>query len=511
MTLLNYYDNDTHFAVDPNGRSSKGNEFYIGFIANNRNNADNQPTAGLFVTTDEEDPVSFTVTYNNGQMQQGEARRDTTFLVRLPVNQPPDVFDIRVGSNTERNKGVYLKAEGDKLVTVYGINDAAFSTDAFLALPAYSYDVDNYRYFIFSASVERTDISFQSRFLLVGTEDDTQVTIIPTQNLDIPSDVSRSGGVETIDWDGLPAVSTGIVIIDELETVLFASADDLTGTIIQSNKPLSVFVGHECGQIPSDRTACDHLVEQMPPDTTWGTQFFTVPLDLRESGELYRIGTVTDNNRVVVTCTTEGQTPRTVRDEMVSTTRGANLRQWVEFETVGDDTNGVTESYRRDFCCIETSNPAVVMMYSKGHSVDEILIEGSNDAQGDPFMLLIPPLSQYSNNYTVTSAKSVRTVFNGHISWSFPIQFFNNTVRDRNAFRINGSTFIPANSDGYQPIYCANGEICGYGAYDFLPVGNHRVEYDRPGAAMNLFLYGFFEEISFGYPAGFELEAVGGM
>ena len=459
------------------------------------------------MTTDEEEPVSFTVEYL-GQSQTGSAIRDSTTLVRLPVES--GVNDVRVDNNEQRDKGVYLKAEGDKRVTVYGINDVAFSTDAFLALPYHTYGVQEYRYFVFSASIETENmLEFHSRFLLVGNEDDTQVTITPTRNVDVPADVTENNFGFTIDWDGLR--NTGTIVLNRLETALFQSTEDLTGTIITSNKPLSVFVGHECGQIPTANTACDHLVEQMPPDTTWGTQFFTVPLDLRESGERYRVGTVTDNNRVVVTCTTEGQAPRTLKNETINTARGVNLIQWVEFDTVGDDVDGVTKSYRRDFCCIETSKPAVVMMYSKGHSVDEIVIPGTNETQGDPFMLLIPPVSQYANNYTITSAKSVRTVFNGHISYALPIQFFNNTVADRSAFKINGSTHKLANSNGYQPIYCANREICGYGAYDGLPVGSHVVEYDRPGAAMNLFLYGFFEEISFGYPAGFELQGIGGM
>ena len=461
------------------------------------------------MTTDEEEPVSFTVEYL-GQSQTGSAIRDSTTLVRLPVES--GVNDVRVDNNEQRDKGIYLKAEGDKRVTVYGINDVAFSTDAFLALPYHTYDVQEYRYFVFSASIETENmLEFHSRFLLVGNEDDTEVTIIPTRNVDVPDDVTENNFGFTIDWDGLR--NTGTIVLNRLETALFQSTEDLTGTIITSNKPLSVFVGHECGQIPTANTACDHLVEQLPPDTTWGTQFFTVPLDLRESGERYRVGTVTDNNRVVVTCTTEGQAPRTLKNETINTARGVNLIQWVEFDTVGDDVDGrdLTGTYKRDFCCIETSKPAVVMMYSKGHSVDEIVIEGANEAQGDPFMLLIPPVSQYANNYTVTSAKSVRTVFNGHISYAFPIQFFNNTAADRSAFKINGTTRPPINSNGYQPIYCANREICGYGAYDRLPVGSHVVEYDRPGAAMNLFLYGFFEEISFGYPAGFELQGIGGM
>ena len=150
------------------------------------------------------------------------------------------------------------------------------------------------------------------------------------------------------------------------------------------------------------------------------------------------------------------------------------------------------------------------MMYSKGHSLDEITLEGITGTQGDPFMLLIPPLSQYSNDYTATTAKQVRTGFIGHISYAIPIQFFDNSTASRNAFTINGTTFTPDNDIGYSSIYCSNNQICGYGAYSGLPVGDHQVNYNVPGAAMNLFVYGFLREISFGYPTGFEMESIGG-
>ena len=137
--------------------------------------------------------------------------------------------------------------------------------------------------------------------------------------------------------------------------------------------------------MPSNKTACDYLVEQVPPDATWGTQFFTVPVNVRESGERYRTGTVSDDNEVTVTCTTEGQMPRQVKKEVINPDR--NGQQYVEFDTIANSTSGVTPGYRRDFCCIETTKPAVVMMYIKGHSVDVISLPEVTGIQGDPSMV----------------------------------------------------------------------------------------------------------------------------
>ena len=456
-------------------------------------------TVALFVTTDDPSTVEFIVEYFEIK-QTYLARKGRTTFVNLPVGRPGDTGDIRIYEESERNKGVLVRAtDPTKLLTVYGINDADMSADMFLALPCHRYPVENYKYFVFSANTLSLSGVFQSRFLIVACEDNTEVTIWPTQPIQANADLT-----------GFPVpmlVAGGDSItltINRLSIAQFNSAGDLTGTIIVSDQPISVFVGHECGQVPDNLTACDHLVEQIPPDATWGTRFFTIPLNVRESGEHYRIGTVTDNNQVTVTCTSEGQIrPRLQRTETI------HQKQYMQFDTIGDKDDGVFLDYQRDFCCIETTKPAIVMMYSKGHSVDEIILAGINGALGDPFMLLVPPISQYSNEYTITTAGHViRTNYDGHISYALPVHFFDNSIPSQNALVINGTTFRP--DSGYRPIYCSNGEICGYGAYSRLPAGDHEVAYNIAGAAMMLHVYGFLREISFAYPAGFELQAIGG-
>ena len=47
---------------------------------------------------------------------------------------------------------------------------------------------------------------------------------------------------------------------------------DLTGTLIDADKPVAVFAGHVCTFMPFDQWACDHLEETMFPLETWGTR-----------------------------------------------------------------------------------------------------------------------------------------------------------------------------------------------------------------------------------------------
>ena len=40
---------------------------------------------------------------------------------------------------------------------------------------------------------------------------------------------------------------------------------DFTGTTVVGNKPIAVFGGDLCGEVPYDVQFCDHMVEQMMP------------------------------------------------------------------------------------------------------------------------------------------------------------------------------------------------------------------------------------------------------
>lgn len=58
------------------------------------------------------------------------------------------------------------------------------------------------------------------------------------------------------------------------ETYKYAGGGtDLTGSFISANRPVAVFAGHECAQVPPGRVACDTLLEQMIPTDKLSTAY----------------------------------------------------------------------------------------------------------------------------------------------------------------------------------------------------------------------------------------------
>ena len=126
---------------------------------------------------------------------------------------------------------------------MYGISSHIFSADAYLALPCIKMAVNEYEYY--GISYDILSSSFPSVILLVACENETVVK-----------------------FDSLT------IILNSMETYQMESVNDLTGTRIISSKPLSVFSGSECANVPQGIGACDHLVEQVPPTVTWGLKLF---------------------------------------------------------------------------------------------------------------------------------------------------------------------------------------------------------------------------------------------
>jgi len=289
----------------------------IGFLPNNPQNA--HPVAAIFVTTDEWTPVRFTVetdTIFNISRASRTAEYGRTTVVQFPTGigslAGPDIRlqtrSQRGGASIDRNKYIRVKAEDRKNITVFGLNDEAVSTDAFLALPCQSYDgitpATPYEYFIFSANILQgsDDLSrpqnFPSAFLIVTCENDTNIKILPSQTIEFDGKQANAGGILTLS----DQQSRQTIYIEAAQEV------DLTGTIVTSDKPISVFSGHVCGRVPANRTGCNHLVEQIPPHVVWGTTFFTVPLARRMAGDRFIVGAIRDNTVINVTCTTLGST-----------------------------------------------------------------------------------------------------------------------------------------------------------------------------------------------------------
>ena len=481
------------FFKDHNGPTSDGTLFAVTFM----NNVETNPMAILYILNNnltQTAVVEVSLPHNSaypGYPKTVSIGPNSREVFTFPSTGSNDIRVIADG-NVNRNKGIRVRSTNNVPVTVIGSNSGVKSTDAFLVLPCQTATTNDYHYFIFSS--DPGPGTHASQFVVVACEDDT--------DLDIVYKDGRRVSETIISAFQLHGVSDNV---------------DFTGAIVSTKKPVAVFSGHQCGRIPKDKSACDHLVEQIPMHAVWGNTFFTAPFGYRGAGEIYRIGTILPDNKVTITCTERSATSATTYSTRTPTLSAAG--DYHQLETTRSPTGTPLTDYRRNFCCIETSKPAIVMQYMPGHNLDETSVPGIGSGIGDPSISIIPPVEQYRSSLIGTTIMSSE-IFTNMATWTIPSQFFDPS--NANEVFLNNEVFNPGSFENFQggsgeyiPIRCSNNEVCGYGAFSPLPStisGAYRLNLTAskdPYAGINFNLYGYVAEMSYAYSAGFEMEPIG--
>ena len=405
---------------------SSGNEFFLGFSTNYQ--ATYAGDLQFFVNTPEPATVSFTVTAT-GFSFTGTATNHSTTIVTMPRS-------LEVDTTSERNKGIHVRAEGDRKIVIYGISQKVATTDAFLALPCSNLAVDTYEYY--GITYPAVIPNLNGNILLVGCEDQTQVTTPSTT-----------------------------FTLNRLETYLI-DAPDTTGLRVTTNKPISFFSNQRCNNVPRGSSACDTLIEQVPPTLTWGRAFFAASLGGRSSGELFRVLTAHDSTTLRVKCSASS-------DLVYTLARAGDVQ---EFQIAINN-----------YCSIEASAPVVVMQFSLGNSFDGI---------GDPFMMMIPPVEQYSNNYILNVLSTFPTNF---ITIYVAIEFYQPT-----SILVDN---VAQTSAAWTAIRCVDNSLCGYAVVLNMPPGEHSLRHTDANARVGVSAYGFDSYFnSYGYPGGLKLTPI---
>ena len=336
-------------------------------------------------------------------------------------------------SDAIQDLGIHVTANAE--VAVYGLNRVQFTTDAYLGLPTDALGTD-----YINLGYQNVDVVNATQFGIVATQDSTSVTITPT-----------------VTTDGHTAGTPYSINLNQGQTYLLRNPDpapaDLSGTLIQSSKPIAVFGGHQCANIPPGRVACDQLVEELPPATAWGLNFVSMPLATRTGGDTFRVLASQDATTVKL----NGATVATLN-------RGQLHEQIV---------SGPAQ--------ITADKPVLVMQYSNSTSFDNVT--------SDPFQMMIPPYEQFLAGYTVSTPAS-----------GFALNFINVVAPDAavGAITLDGSA-IPSAS------FTAIGGSGFSGAQVPVDLGSHTLSGPLP---FGVHSYGFADFDSYGYPGGLSLSEI---
>ncbi len=138
------------------------------------------------------------------------------------------------------------------------------------------------------------------------------------------------------------------------------------------------------------------------------------------------------------------------------------------------------------FCSIESTSPVLVAQYAYG---------SASDGMGDPFMMIIPPIEQFTNNYLVESLSNFAS---NYVATYVSSEFFQTTQ-----ILLDNSIVT-----GWQNVTCSSGEVCGHISRTNVSSGDHSICHQNSSAVLGVSVYGFSSGNSYGYPGGMRLSPI---
>lgn len=268
-----------------------------------------------------------------------------------------------------------IKISSDDPIIVYGVARFYATSDGYMALPVSSLGT-NYQVASSPNAFADWGYDLSSFTSIIGVYDDTKVTF-------------RMGGCESctaLKQDGtyLSMNQTLRRTINEGDVWLIPSVgpfSDLTGSTIMASKPVAVISGNQCGQIPSHSRACDHIVEQEIPISSWGETYLVTPIVGRKTTSVIKIFASQELTDIYI----DGKKSHTI-----FTAGGINN---VGFLEIRAKAIGESDTVSPKPVVISANKPINVVQFNTSAQDD-------NTVDNDPFQMQVLPLEQFQTDVT---------------------------------------------------------------------------------------------------------------
>ena len=266
----------------------------------------------------------------------------------------------------------------DKEVSVYALNQASTTSDAFLVLPTDALGKD---YYVLTYNSDRqgsglipSTTSTPSEFAIVATEDGTDITIKPS------APTARNGSANII----LARLDQGQSLLVQADLSAGDGSGDMTGSRVQASKPIALFAGQQRARIPiknNELSSRDHIVEQLPSVDTWGRTAIVVPFPkpynaTNLSQDIYRVIAAYDSTDILIN----------------------------GIKTTTLSKGGIYQSVLTVPQVITSNKSIMVSQYKKTSGASS---SSNTDYNGDPMMMLVPPSDQFQDSYRFVSIQAV--------------------------------------------------------------------------------------------------------
>ncbi|XP_044291085.1 IgGFc-binding protein-like [Varanus komodoensis] len=334
---------------------SHGKEFVTAFLYNLRQS---QPDPKFTLLINGYHPeTNVLVTVNNPNFQK-----------TVTVNEG-QVVSIQLPSSLEMlDSGLFdgtVKIQANKDISVFSCNHKLYSSGSTVVYPV---EQLGKLYYVVTPSGDLEN-TFKE-FAVVAHNSPTLVDILLT-------------GAVTFRGLSYPAGSRLVVDLKAFQAIQLQSSDDLSGTRVESVEPVAVLSGHSCAR---KHTACDHVVEQLLPVSSWGTTYIVPSLSYQSKFYITYV----------------------LASQNTSISYQSGLQKRTRNMVAGEVIQIATKSSQPLF--ISADERIQVLFFSGGTisgnlSYDQLIPLSADAPEGsqlyDPFLINIPALESYCRQYHI--------------------------------------------------------------------------------------------------------------
>ncbi|MBI5326247.1 MAG: choice-of-anchor D domain-containing protein [Ignavibacteriae bacterium] len=289
-------------------------------------------------TTAKNDVIEFTLTPDLGQCYRKTDRQ---------APSPDQVFP---------GYGVHIYSQ--QPIIVYGVTRYQYTSDSYLAIPVTSLGND----YVVASWCDISDFGIQylpSYTAIVSSYDNNKVNF-------------KMGGTENSKTAGgqLPGETRNYTLNkgDVLLISSYGQRADLSGSRIQSTKPVGVISSNFCAYVPENTPACDFMMEMELPTYSWGKKYLYTPIYGRLMNSIIKIFTKEDRTNILM----DGVSITTL-----DSASGLENDGWLKLRADVGAPRPIVFSGNK---------PIYVEQYNCGQQDDNVL--------SDPFMMLLIPAEQ---------------------------------------------------------------------------------------------------------------------
>jgi hypothetical protein len=374
-----------------------------------------------------------------------------------------------------RGKGIHVLA--DDPIAVYVMVRYKYTSDGFLGIPMNTLGKE-YIAAPYRAPQFNFGGTFASWINITSPYDNTKFTV--TMGGDIISSIVTESKT-------LKAGNSISVLMNRGDVYCMGvtnPSEDLCGTKILANKPVSVVTGIHCARVPLEAAACDYNCEMELPSESWGQAIMIPELHNRLKPGIIRIMVKYPGTKIY----RDGNYWMTMKKS-----GGTEPEGWVE-----ERASSIVEPPRP--IVYTADKPFYIMYYNPGTSDD-------NSAGTDPFQMVMTPIEQFQNEviFCPANAAGGEPINNHFMNVVFELNPFGFMPDDMEYGTWTGSIWewkklsgLTGRTTYFPKIDVSSGKFYGNKNLTISGLGVYRIR--SKTSKFGCYSYGYDYYDSYGYP-----------